>query len=87
MMAKIIQGWARAAARWAFVSAIAGAVLVPSAADADEGGVSFWLPGLYGSLAAVPAQPGWSFASIYYHTTLSAGGDVAAARQFTIGRF
>jgi hypothetical protein len=35
----------------------------------------------------VPLQPGWSFASIYYHTSLSAGGDVAAARQATIGKF
>jgi hypothetical protein len=56
-------------------------------AQADEGGISFWLPGQFGSLAAAPAQPGWSAASIYYHATLSAGGDVAAARQFTVGRF
>jgi hypothetical protein len=53
---------------------------------ADEGGVSFWLPGSFGSLAAVPQQPGWSAASIYYHTTVSAGGDVAGAREITIGR-
>jgi hypothetical protein len=59
----------------------------PNVALADEGGVSFWLPGLYGSLAAVPQQPGWSFANIYYHATVSAGGDVAAARQFSIGAF
>ena len=57
------------------------------AAHADEGGVSFWVPGQFGSLAAVPAQPGWSAASIYYHTQVSAGGEVAAARQFTVGRF
>ena len=54
---------------------------------ADEGGVSFWLPGLYGSLAAVPSQPGFSLATIYYHTSVKAGGNVAAARQFQIGRF
>jgi hypothetical protein len=53
---------------------------------ADEGGVSFWIPGLFGSLVAVPAQPGWSQASIYYHTTESAGGDVARAREISIGR-
>jgi hypothetical protein len=53
---------------------------------ADEGGVSFWLPGLFGSLAAVPQQPGWSTASIYYHTTVSAGNDVALAREISIGR-
>jgi len=44
---------------------------------ADEGGVSFWVPGLYGSLAALPGSPGWSFASIYYHTSVSAGADRA----------
>jgi hypothetical protein len=53
---------------------------------ADEGGVSFWLPGIFGSLAAVPQQPGWSLASIYYHTTVSAGSDVALAREISIGR-
>jgi hypothetical protein len=58
-----------------------------STARADEGGISFWVPGQFGSLAAVPAQPGWSAAGIYYQTTVNAGGNVAAARQFTIGRF
>src|SRR5262249_34226491 len=56
-------------------------------ARADEGGVSFWVPGLYGSLAAVPqAAPGWSVATIYWHDSVSAGGDVARAREITIGR-
>ena len=27
---------------------------------ADEGGVSFWLPGLFGSFAAAPGTPGWA---------------------------
>ena len=56
------------------------------AAYADEGGVSFWLPGQFGSLAAAPAVPGWSGAAIYYHTTVGASGAVAAARQIQIGR-
>jgi len=57
-------------------------------ARADEGGVSFWIPGFFGSLAAVPAQaPGWSVTSFYYHTSVSAGGDVARAREITLGRF
>ena len=56
-------------------------------AKADEGGVSFWLPGLFGSLAAVPQQPGWSLATVYYHTSVSAFGNTAAAREATIGRF
>jgi hypothetical protein len=57
-----------------------------SGAKADEGGVSVWLPGFFGSLAASPLQPGWSLTSIYYHTTVSAGADVAKAREITIGR-
>ena len=51
---------------------------------ADEGGVSFWVPGFFGSLAATPQQPGWSLATIYYNTTISAGGDVSLAREFQI---
>jgi hypothetical protein len=54
---------------------------------ADESGTSFWLPGTYGSLAAAPDTPGWAVASIYYHTSVSAGADVAAAREIQIGRF
>src|ERR1700731_2133682 len=65
---------------------LAAVASAPDISKADEGGVSFWLPGLFGSLAAVPQQPGWSAASIYYHTTVSAGGDVARAREITIGR-
>jgi hypothetical protein len=56
-------------------------------ARADEGGVSFWVPGFFGSLAAVPQEtPGWSMASVYYHTSVSAGGDVALSREIEIGR-
>ena len=51
---------------------------------ADEGGVSFWVPGFFGSLAAAPQQPGWSLANIYYHTSVSAGGEVALAREVEI---
>ena len=57
-----------------------------SCASADENGISFWLPGLFGSLAATPQQPGWALANIYYHTSVSAGADVARAREFTLGR-
>jgi len=54
---------------------------------ADEDGVSFWIPGFFGSLAATPQQPGWSLASIYYHTDVSASGNAAVAREIRIGRF
>jgi hypothetical protein len=60
-------------------------MLFSQCALADESGVSFWVPGFFGSLAAAPQQPGWSLATIYYHTSVSAGGDVARAREFQIG--
>ena len=44
-------------------------------AKADFGGLSFWLPGLMGSLSAVPGQPGWSIAYLYVHDDARAGGD------------
>jgi hypothetical protein len=63
-------------------------VSVPELSRADEGGVSFWLPGLYGSLAAVPqAAPGWSLYTFSYYTNVTAGANVAAAREIQIGRF
>src|SRR5882757_1263815 len=54
---------------------------------ADESGTSFWLPGQYGSLAAAPGTPGWALATVYYHTSVSAGADVAASREIQVGRF
>ena len=67
--------------------ALAPAIIFSShRALADEGGVSFWIPGFFGSLAATPQQPGWSLANVYYHTSVSAGGDVALAREFRIGQ-
>src|SRR6266540_38363 len=58
----------------AFASALLGAAIaVPTAALADEGGVSFWIPGFFGSLAAAPLQPGWTLQTNYYHTSVSAG--------------
>jgi hypothetical protein len=51
---------------------------------ADEGGVSFWIPGLYGSLAAVPQVPGWAVGIVDLWNPVSASGNVAAAREVTI---
>ena len=62
------------------------AALVPEVAAADEGGVSFWIPGFFGSLAATPSQPGWSGTLIYYHDSVSAGGNVALSREIELGR-
>jgi hypothetical protein len=46
---------------------------LPSQAWADAGGVGFWLPGIFGSLAAAPTVPGWAYASIYLHLQADAG--------------
>jgi hypothetical protein len=66
--------------------AIVAMSLSSHAAKADEGGVSFWLPGLFGSLAAAPQQPGFSLTSIYYNTFVSASGNVALSREFELGQ-
>jgi hypothetical protein len=63
--------------------ALAGAPL----ASSDEGGVSFWLPGNFGSLAAVPGTPGWTFAAVPYYTSVAAGADVAKSRDIEIGQY
>jgi hypothetical protein len=59
----------------------------PNFAKADEGGVSMWVPGFFGSLAATPLQPGWALATIYYHSSVDASGAVARSRLITIGQF
>jgi hypothetical protein len=58
-----------------------------SIAHADEGGISFWLPGQMGSLAAVPGAPGFSLPLVYYHTSADSGGDVLFSRggRLTLG--
>lgn len=74
--------------RWiALVAATAALGCWSEISRADESGISFWLPGLYGSLAATPSTPGWSAAAIYYHTSANASGAAAAAREFQVGRF
>jgi hypothetical protein len=69
-----------------FVSLLIAIAGMTGAARADEGGVSFWVPGLFGSLAAAPQVPGWQFAAINYYTNVSASGTVAASREITIGK-
>ncbi|WP_395607189.1 transporter [Pseudomonas sp. B22129] len=47
------------------------ALLPLTLAHADDGGISFWLPGQFGALAAAPVTPGWSLPLIYYHVNAS----------------
>lgn len=74
--------------------ALATATLVAgagSAAQADEGGVSFWLPGQYGSFAAIAPTQGWSMPMQAYayeggvskSTTLPRGDELTAGLDTT----
>lgn len=63
------------------VTVAAAALACPAALQADEGGIGFWLPGQFGSLAAVPGTPGWTLATFYYHSSVEAG----AGRSFNRG--
>ena len=42
--------------------------------------MSFWLQGQFGSFAAVPSNPGWSFETSFYHARAAAGAGVSFAR-------
>jgi len=70
--------WVRRATAGAAALALAAA---SQPAQADEGGVSFWLPGQFGSLAAAPLQPGLSVTEIFYNTNVSAVGDLAPPQK------
>jgi hypothetical protein len=54
-------------------------------ARADETGVGFWVPGFFGSLAATPQAPGFSFANVFIAPTVNGGGNIVFARQVTRG--
>jgi hypothetical protein len=60
-------------------------MLGPRWSSADESGASFWSPGTFANLAAVPGEPGWSFSATYFHATLMGGSNVATAD--TLPRF
>lgn len=77
-------GKVRLVLRVTLAAAVFATAALPSLAD--ERGISFWIPGLMGSMAAAPQQPGWSLATIYYHTAVKAGGDLVFANQVSAGR-
>jgi hypothetical protein len=79
-----LRGWFRVLTACVAFAALVSATTMSLA---DEDGISFWIPGLFGSLAAVPQQPGWSLTSIFYNTNVSASGNAALARAITIGQF
>jgi hypothetical protein len=59
--------------------ALTSAPLLPESAQADQGGLSFWLPGAFASLVATPVTPGLAMGTIYLHESVRAGGEVAAS--------
>lgn len=68
----------------AALAALTAVICSANASLADEGGVGFWFPGLFSSLAAVPQVPGWAVGIVNLYNPVSGGGNVAAARQVTI---
>ena len=61
---------------------VAFTVPISGRARADEGGVSFWVPGQYGSFAAIAPSPGWSLPLVFYNY----GGSKSAERVLRNGQ-
>lgn len=62
---------------------LAGALcagLYSTAAIADEGGASMWLPGQFASFAAVPGDPGFSLEALFYFRKASATAGTSFSR-------
>lgn len=51
---------------------------------ADEGGASVWLPGQFGSFAAVPGDPGFSLETMVYVRRASATASTTFSRGFSL---
>jgi hypothetical protein len=71
--------------RLVVIVAVTTGVVAP--VKADEGGLSFWIPGFFGSLSAAPQVPGFTLTEVYYHASVEASGSLAFARQVPIGTF
>ena len=63
---------------------MAGLATIGNTARADEGGVSFWLPGQYASFAAVAPAPGFSLPMQSNYYSGSGGADKALNRGNTL---
>jgi hypothetical protein len=74
----IVVATRHAQGRWRVAAAFLALCICASSADrakADQGGLSYWLPGTFGSLAAAPGVPGWAYSTIYLHVQERAQGD------------
>jgi len=72
---------------WKAILLLVALLFGAQVATADEGGVGFWLPGNFGSLAALPSDPGWSIPLIYYYgkATESASATFPRGGRITAG--
>jgi hypothetical protein len=67
------------------ISALVWALSPWAAVTADEGGTSFWLPGQYASLAALPPPIGWSIPIQLYYYSGSAPDSASASAAVAPG--
>lgn len=72
------------AATWG-AAALAAFAAVLGVACADEGGASYWVPGSFGSMAAVPTSPGWSVTAIHYYSNTHQPGAATLTQDPVIG--
>ena len=71
----------RGQAKLAGTASLAMLLCWGAVARADQGGVSFWVPGIHASMAAVPPDPGFSMPSTFYFYS----GKAESSRNFAIG--
>jgi hypothetical protein len=71
----------RGQAKLAGTASLAMLLCWGAVARADQGGVSFWVPGIHASMAAVPPDPGFSMPSTLYFYS----GKAESSRNFAIG--
>lgn len=81
MRGNVMSGARTCPRRAALMGIAAIAASLSSQAKADEGGVSFWLPGQFGSLIAIPGEPGWSATALFYHSSVNS----ASGKSFPQG--
>ncbi len=79
-LVRMIRRCDRSIARLTCFAAMLLCLLRLDPAAADEAGVSFWLPGQYGSFAATPTNPGWSIEDTYYHASADASRGISFSR-------
>lgn len=80
-MLLFVRRYKQPAARFAVSVTLFGTIgLASFPACADEGGVSFWLPGQYGSFAAIAPTPGFSLPMVTYAYSGRAGADTVLPR-------